>query len=119
MSGLSAPKYIDGESLVPQLKNPAQSLKPAITSWGRGNYAVRSENWRYIRYFDGTEELYAHDKDANEWHNLAGKAEFEKKKKELAKYLPKNEAATIEQYVSPWSVVGADKAKLGGKPSKK
>ncbi|MCP3933030.1 MAG: sulfatase [Bacteroidetes bacterium] len=115
MSGLTVPESIDGESLVPQLKNPAKELQPALTSWGRGNYAVRSQNWRYIRYFDGTEELYSHDNDANEWHNLADNPEFETKKKELAKYLPKNEAPTVEELVSPWSVVGADKAKLGAK----
>lgn len=115
MTGLEVPEYVDGESLVPQLKNPERQLKPALTSWGRGNYAVRSKNWRYIKYFDGTEELYSHKKDPNEWHNLSDKPEFEAKKNELAKYLPQNEAPTIEQLVSPWSVVGADKAKLGAK----
>ena len=121
VAGLEAPEYVDGESLVSQLGNPEQKMKPAITSWGRGNYAVRSENWRYIRYFDGTEELYSHVNDANEWHNLANKPEFEAKKKELAEFLPKNEAPTIEELVAPWSVVGADKAKLGAnaKSSKK
>lgn len=112
MAGLETPDYIDGESLVPQLKNPANKLQPAITSWGRGNYAVRSENWRYIRYFDGTEELYSHENDEHEWHNLANKPEYKEKKNELAKYLPLNEAPTIEEMVSPWSVVGADKARL-------
>jgi arylsulfatase A-like enzyme len=119
MANLEAPKYVDGESLVPQLKDPQQELQPAIVSWGRGNYAVRSENWRYIRYFDGSEELYAHDRDSNEWHNLANNPEFETKKKELATFLPQNEAPTVEKYVAPWSVVGADKAKLGAEATKK
>ena len=90
-------------------------MQPAITSWGRGNYAVRSENWRYIRYFDGTEELYSHDNDANEWYNLANNPDFTSQKNELEKYLPENEKPTIEQYVAPWSVVGADRAKLRAK----
>jgi len=118
MADLKVPEYVDGESLLPQLKNPAQKLQPAITSWGRGNYAVRNNNWRYIRYFDGTEELYSHEKDPNEWHNLSQKPAFEAKKKELSKFLPKNEAPTIEELVSPWSVFGADKAKLGAKAKK-
>jgi arylsulfatase A-like enzyme len=113
MSGLEAPSYVDGESLVPQLSDTNKKLKkPTITSWGRGNYAVRTEKWRYIRYFDGTEELYAHESDSNEWHNLAQKVEFQEVKRKLSTYLPKNEAPTIEEYISPWSVVGADKAKF-------
>lgn len=115
MAGLTAPDYVDGESLVPQLTKPDQALKPAITSWGRGNYAVRSKSWRYIRYFDGTEELYSHDNDSNEWHNLADKPEFAQRKKELSKFLPQHEASTVKEFIAPWSVVGADKAKLGAK----
>jgi arylsulfatase A-like enzyme len=118
MAGLSAPEYVDGESLVQQLKNPDQLLlQPAITSWGRGNYAVRSQNWRYIKYFDGTEELYSHEKDPNEWHNLAKEPEFEAKKKEFSKFLPESEAPTIEDYISPWSIEGADRKRLKDKSS--
>ena len=112
MAELSAPDYVDGESLVPQLTNPDRPLKPAITSWGRGNYAVRSKNWRYIRYFDGTEELYSHEIDPNEWNNLANKPEFEAKKKELSVFLPKMEEPAVEDYVSKWSVFGADRKRL-------
>ena len=36
----------------------------------RGNHAVRNERWRYIRYADGTEELYDHERDPNEWRNV-------------------------------------------------
>jgi arylsulfatase A-like enzyme len=35
------------------------------------NHGVRSEGWRYIRYADGSEELYDMRKDPNEWRNLA------------------------------------------------
>ncbi len=113
MAGLPTPDYVDGESLVPQLKAPNTPLnKPAITSWGRGNYAVRIQDWRYIRYFDGTEELYHHDQDENEWYNLADSPEYQSKKLELNKYLPDQEAPLIEEYIAPWSLEGADKARL-------
>lgn len=116
MTGIEVPAYVDGESLMPVLQNTDALLsKPTIISWGRGNYAVRTKDWRYIRYFDGTEELYNHLSDENEWHNLANDNKYQKIKKELSASLPKNEAATIEEYVSTWSVVGADKAKLKGK----
>jgi arylsulfatase A-like enzyme len=32
--------------------------RPAITSHNQGNHGIRSENWRYIHYADGSEELY-------------------------------------------------------------
>ena len=32
---------------------------------------MRSERFRYIRYADGSEELYDHLKDPNEWVNIA------------------------------------------------
>lgn len=123
MAGVVAPDYVDGESLVQQLKNPDKELvKPAIISWGKGNYAVRTNEWRYIRYHDGTEELYAHKSDSNEWHNLASKPEFEAVKMELAKSLPNNEAPIVEDYISNWSIEGADRERLrksGNKTKKK
>ena len=52
------------------------------------NHAVRSEHWRYIRYNDGSEELYDEDKDPMEWTNLAKKPEIAGVKQELAKHIP-------------------------------
>src|SRR5690606_32563498 len=74
VAGLTAtpvPEYADGTSLVPWLDDPLRKREqPAIITWGRGNYAVRTKNWRYIRYFDHSEELYDHRSDPNEWNNL-------------------------------------------------
>ena len=50
---------------------------------------MRSERWRYIRYADGSEELYDMQKDPQEWTNLAGKPEFAPVIADLAKWLPK------------------------------
>lgn len=69
---LNPPEQLQGKSLQPLLKDPSSSWeRPALTSTKAGNHTVRSERWRYIRYVDGSEELYDHDKDPNEWHNLA------------------------------------------------
>lgn len=123
MAGIKAPDYVDGNSLVPQLLNQSSPvLAPAIASWGRGNYAVRTENWRFIQYFDGDQELYNHQNDNNEWHNLAKLPEYKAKVEELSALLPKNEAPTVEEYISQWSIFGADKARLkndSAKQSKK
>ncbi|MBL8888842.1 MAG: sulfatase [Planctomycetaceae bacterium] len=62
---------LEGLSLVPQLQNAnLERLRPAITTHNPGNHGVRSHRYRYIQYADGSEELYDHRHDANEWHNL-------------------------------------------------
>ena len=84
---------LDGMSLVPLLKEPTIAFdKPALTTHGQGNHALRSERWRYIRYADGGEELYDHDNDPNEWTNLADKPDFASVKTELASSLPQTDA---------------------------
>ena len=65
---------------------------PAVTTHNPGNHAVRTEKWRYIRYADGSEELYDEAADPHEWTNLAGEAKYAGVKKELAKWLPAKEA---------------------------
>ncbi|MEM7698923.1 MAG: sulfatase [Verrucomicrobiota bacterium] len=72
LAGLPLDERVDGESLIPQLRDPARKRStPALMTYGRGNHAVRSERWRYIRYADGSEELYDHEVDPNEWTNVA------------------------------------------------
>jgi arylsulfatase A-like enzyme len=93
LCGLKANTKLDGISLVPLLENPQAVWKrPSLITYERGSHAVRSLRWRYIRYNDGTEELYDHDKDPNEWTNLAADSRFNIIKKELAKWLPKSDA---------------------------
>ena len=74
MCGLPLPVHkLSGESLAPYLGSAAyRKTTPALVTYGRGNDSVVDERWRYIRYADGTEELYDHSADPNEWINLAG-----------------------------------------------
>ncbi|MCA0932480.1 sulfatase [Lutimonas saemankumensis] len=110
-TGVQIPDYVDGESLVPIVKGHSEKLKnPTIIAWGRGNYSVRSKTHRYTRYFDGGEELYDHQNDPNEWKNLAKDEKFEVVKQELSAYLPSVEEPMVSDFVSPWSIEGADKA---------
>lgn len=89
---------LDGVSLVPLIKDPSITWdKPALTTHGQGNHAVRSERWRYIRYADGGEELYDHDHDPNEWNNLADKTEFAPVKAELAGSLPQTDVPSLRK----------------------
>ncbi len=61
---------------------------PAITTWQYNNHAARSQNFRYIRYRDGSEELYDHRTDPDEHHNLAGDPKLASIKKKLGDYMP-------------------------------
>lgn len=95
LCGLPTPKHVEGVSIRPLLENPAAAWdRPAITTYLFNNHSARSESWRYIRYNDGSEELYDETKDPLEWTNLAGKAELALVKAELAKFMPaKNKLA--------------------------
>ena len=109
MTGIECPEYVDGSSLAGLLNAPDSAFDPpAITTWGRGNYSVRDDHWRYTRYFDGSEELYDHRVDPNEWNNLADVAAHANAKERLARHLPQNEAPLIKQGISLWNVIDAD-----------
>lgn len=93
LAGLSAKAGLDGESLKPQLENPAAGRqRPALSTYLRGNHAVSGRRYRYIRYLDGSEELYDRRQDPHEWVNLAGRPEHAGAKQELARWLPKSDA---------------------------
>lgn len=84
---------IEATDITPLLKNAGIEWNhPSITTMGKGNHAVRTERWRYIRYNDGGEELYDHDADPNEWNNLAKDPKYTGTIKKLAELLPKTNA---------------------------
>lgn len=86
--GADGPKKLDGQSLVPLLKKPAQnSGRAVITMFDRGNASLRTDRWRLIRYADGSEELYDHSRDSHEWTNLAGEPKFAEIQKQLSRRL--------------------------------
>lgn len=93
LARLPQPGHLDGESLLPILRDPSLVReRPVITMMGGGrnaSYAARSDRWRFIRYADGSEELYDHETDPEEWSNLAAKPEHEGLKKSLAQWFPK------------------------------
>lgn len=77
LCGLEAPPGLEGHSLVPLLQNHRTRWPwPAYSTWGAGNHALRTERFRYIRYSDGSEELYDHRSDPEEWYNRAADARY-------------------------------------------
>ena len=80
---------LDGQSLKSLLENPERKWdRPVVITYGLNNHAVQTERWRYIRYRDGGQELYDHERDPNEWTNLASIPKYSSVKTELANSLP-------------------------------
>ena len=74
--GVKAPPALAGHSLRPLLEDPSKSGKPAaFTLVTRGpkqrGDSIRTERWRYTEWSDGRRELYDHDRDPEEFHNVA------------------------------------------------
>jgi arylsulfatase A-like enzyme len=93
LCGLPPVKTLEGASLAPLLKDPNAAWDhAAVTTMGYRNHTVRTERWRYIRYADGSDELYDHATDPREWKNLAGDTAHEAVKADLRRHLPAKDA---------------------------
>lgn len=90
--GIDSPQHrLDGQSLAPLLKpdyNAIASNRFAITSVGRGTHSVTKGRYRYIQYFDGSEELYDRYADPNEFQNLANRPAFTSLKQQYKQHIP-------------------------------
>ncbi|WP_246036969.1 sulfatase [Thalassotalea litorea] len=82
-----------GNDLTPLLENPEAPWEHvAVTTYGPNNHAIKTERYRYIVYADGSEELYDHFHDKNEWHNLAAEVNYQDIKSQLKQKLPQENA---------------------------
>ena len=89
LCGLETIPNQEGVSLAPVLLGKSSHVQDyALTTYGWGNHAVRTENARYIYYNDGSEEYYDHRTDANEWHNLSGNSDTQAEIARMKGYLP-------------------------------
>jgi len=93
LCGLTPNPDLEGVSIAPLLKDIYTEWDHvAISTLGQNNHAIRDQRWRYIHYADGSEELYDHVDDPNEWNNLAVKenfAEYAEIVRQLRQHLPK------------------------------
>ena len=98
LAGLPANDDNEGSSLKPLVDGSSTSSgHVAITAYGYGNHAIRDQRYRYILFRDGSEELYDHQQDPDEWQNLASNAEYETVKQQMRQHVPAVSA--------PWSPV--------------
>ena len=96
LTGLPQPAHLEGRDISPLLKDVKTAWDvPAITTHGLRNHTVRTEDWRYIRYADGSGELYHNAEDPLEYTNLAGQSAHQAKQTELAQWLPKINAPEL------------------------
>ena len=90
---LPANRALEGHSLSPQLEDASASRDwPAITTCNHDNHGVRSTDWRYIRYADGSEELYSLRADPNEFDNLIDDDRHRDVLQQHRNWLPKTSA---------------------------
>ncbi len=91
LAGLRPKADLDGRSLAPLLRDPSAPWDHvAITTYDFSEFAVRTEDWSYIRYIDDSEELYNFESDPEEWHNVADDPRYEEIRRDLASRIPEN-----------------------------
>ena len=98
LCGLEPAAGLEGASLAPWLADPQRPRdRGALTVVSHDNAgagqpldatkmgrSLRTDRWRYTEWFDGSRELYDHDADSREYHNLAGDANWAEKVAELS-----------------------------------
>jgi arylsulfatase A-like enzyme len=97
LCGLPPRSDLDGRSIAPLVHDPQKEWPfPAVIchspDWHGHNHAVRTEQFYYIHYDAGGEELYSAHEDPHQWKNLANDPQYAKAKAELKKWLPKTMA---------------------------
>ena len=84
MNSLPAKNDLDGTDLSKLIGNPDTTWdNPSVATVGMGTHSIVNQDWHYIHYYDGTEELYNKNSDPHEWINLADDPQFSEIKDEL------------------------------------
>ena len=88
---------LDGFDLTPILRGTSTERgAPVVSTYGRECQSLRDARFRYTRYRNGTEELYDHENDPNEWTNLANDVRYAAVKARLIRSLPAVHAPEVE-----------------------
>lgn len=77
LCGLKLPHAVAGVSLLPVLEEPTTRVKDAaftLVTRGSNLYgqSIRTARWRFTRWSDDQTELYDHDSDPEELHEVSG-----------------------------------------------
>lgn len=71
VAGLPLPTTLDGKSFLPLLKEPGADGKEGAFCQSASGRTVRTLQWRLIERNDGSDELYDHRADPDDYHNVA------------------------------------------------
>lgn len=105
LAGLPEKEDLEGLSLRKLLKSPnAEWDRPILSTFCPNNHSLRSTDFHYLRYGDGTEELYDMRVDFHEWHNLAGDKNFTEVLNDFRKRLPKVNAKPVRSDWNGWEL---------------
>lgn len=96
LAGLPKNLLNEGSSLVPLIEGDEDPNAVAITTYGRNNHSLINTTHRYIRYEDGSEELYDLQNDPGEHINLASSKKSDEIKVKLLCQVPELNA--------PWAL---------------
>jgi len=89
LAGLPIPFHVDGDNIRSLLQDPEAEWEGiAKITMKYQNHAIVDQRYRYIRYLDGSEELYDHDVDPHEFINLASDSQYNDIKTKLSEWLP-------------------------------
>jgi iduronate 2-sulfatase len=83
LAGLEVPADLQGVSLVPVLRDAKAEVKGAALTFNDGS-GWRTSDWAYMRYKDGSEELYDMTADPGQITNLVKFPEHQETRKKLA-----------------------------------
>jgi len=86
---LSTPQSAQGKDLTALLKNPNHRVRKGALTIFQNHYAYRSEQWAYLLYRNGEEELYDMESDPGQFTNLASQQAFQETKGSLRSLLKK------------------------------
>lgn len=89
LCGVKSPKNLQGQSLVPILKDPTLPGRGWALTQGTRGYSLRTARWRYTEWDEGRlgRELYDHNADPKELTNLAADPACEKTIGDLSQQL--------------------------------
>ena len=103
--GLPPKTDLEGRSLLPLMKNPnAKWDRPVLCTFAPHNHSLRSRDYHYIHYADGSEELYDMRVDPHEFDNLADQSKYAPVLTEFRRRLPTTDATPIRSDWSNWEI---------------
>ena len=74
LASIKTPDDVEGSDLTPILKDPNYRVRETALSINKG-FALRGDQWTYIRYTDGSEEFYDMNSDPNQFQNIVDSPE--------------------------------------------